>query len=265
METEADMNNSQEGDGGASVRSIGRIGPVIDAITSSADGLTLHDLQEVTRIPRSSLYALCNALVDQNILRRDSGGRYVGSGTLLRWGGRLASRIQLVELSRPVMIRVARQTGFVVNMARMDMDSGQVVFLAKEENEMFHTTARVGSAMPAHSTALGKVLLAYAPMDWRGRYLGNSERSKRTSATLTGALELAEELRVVSLQGWAKDHEENEVGIHAYAAPVFDHTGRVVTALSVAFPSHLDRPQHDSLRRAIIQAASELSRDLGAG
>ena len=72
------------------------------------------------------------------------------------------------------------------------------------------------------------------------------------------------ELTKVRSQGWALDLEEYAEGLHCAAAPVRDQTGRVTSAVGIAGPrSRVEGARLTELTRAVVRAASELSRNLG--
>lgn len=245
-------------------RSLDRVGQVLEQITRSREGCTLAELQTQTAIPRSSLYTLVGSLVAQDMVRREAGGRFVAGPALVRWGARVIQWLDLRDVARPWMVTLAKNTGFVVNLAEIDDDRRGIIFLAKEQCGEFHTTAQVGSRMPMHSTALGKILLAHAPMEWRGRYLAEVPLVARTAATITKPRVLAEELERVREQGWSEDHQENEVGVCAIAAPIRNYTGHVVAALSVALPDQGFEQWRPAVISQTVEAARAISRELGA-
>jgi DNA-binding IclR family transcriptional regulator len=244
-------------------RSLDRVGEVLDRITARPGGLSLADLHAATQIPRSSLYILLGSLAAQSIVQRDAAGTYRPGPALVRWAGRILRRLDMQQAALPVMTALAQATGFVANLGRLDAERGEVVFLAKVEAGPFSTTARVGSRMPLHSTALGKVLLAFAPLEVRGRYLATGPLSARTSATITDPERLSAHLDMVRATELAEDREENEPGVAAVAGPVRDWTGHVVAALSVAMPAETDAALRRDVGEQVRRAARRISEELG--
>jgi IclR family KDG regulon transcriptional repressor len=130
------------------------------------------------------------------------------------------------------------------------------------------TALRLGSRLPLHATALGKVLLASADDDRREAYdrecIGAGLEA-RTPATLVHRAKLLDELRAVAAAGSAIDLEECEPGVVCAAAPVYDATGAVIAAISVSAPTV--RVSEDDLHRrvvpAVVAAAVRLSGQLG--
>jgi DNA-binding IclR family transcriptional regulator len=131
------------------------------------------------------------------------------------------------------------------------------------------TSLRVGSRLPAHCTALGKVLVGCSPKGLQETYhrqiVSSGRLEARTPFTITDPSKLLEHLRTVGSQGYAMDLEESELGVSCAAAPVFDSSGRVAAAVSVSGPSF--RLGADVLLSKVLPillaAAAHLSEGLG--
>jgi IclR family acetate operon transcriptional repressor len=75
---------------------------------------------------------------------------------------------------------------------------------------------------------------------------------------------LKAELKLIRQRGYAMDDEEIEEGLRCVGAPVIDHSGRVVAAISIAGPAfRLTEDRIPAVARSVIRAASELSVELG--
>src|SRR5215213_5018030 len=86
----------------------------------------------------------------------------------------------------------------------------------------------------------------------------------RTAHTITDPALLAAELDRVRARGVAEDHAENELGARCLAAPIFDHGGAVIAAVSVSSPeSRLDDGRAAEVADAVQAAAQEITRRLG--
>jgi IclR family KDG regulon transcriptional repressor len=178
-----------------------------------------------------------------------------------------ASR-SLLRLARPVLEDLVRCSGESAHIA--ELRDFQVVHLDGEgSDQLVQTGLRIGSALPAHCTALGKVLLAFAAAEQRERYdrevAARGGLALRTPRTIDDRDKLLEHLHGVAAQGFALDLEECGRGLCCVAAPVFDAAGRAVAAVSVSGPAF--RLPEDDLRRAVLPnvlaAAQHLSRQLG--
>ena len=111
----------------------------------------------------------------------------------------------------------------------------RIIYVDKVDGEQAVTMkSRVGDRGTCHSTSLGKVLLAHRPeSEWR-RYVREFGLTKRTANTITDAAAFYAALEAVRRHGHAIDDVENEDGIRCVAAPVRDHTGAVIAAMSIS-------------------------------
>ena len=174
------------------------------------------------------------------------------------------------------MLRRARQ--ILENLASEAHESAHLAVLRELEvvhldgelaDQMGLAGLRIGRRLPAHCSALGKVLLGCSAEAIRESYdrdvIGESELARRTRETIVDRHKFFEHLRTVAVQGFAIDVEECEVGMCCAAAPVFDATGQVVAALSVSGP--VFRLDDETLLRRIVPmvtaSAERLSHDLG--
>jgi IclR family KDG regulon transcriptional repressor len=124
----------------------------------------------------------------------------------------------------------------------------------------------LGSEMPLHSTAAGKVLLASLEDAEARKLLGHRKLLAITPHTITDPAVLLASLTKVRRQGYATVVEENIPGVLSVGAPITDRSGHVVAALTTAFPKYLDADRTlQGVIPLVTAAAARVSRSLGAG
>jgi DNA-binding IclR family transcriptional regulator len=117
--------------------------------------------------------------------------------------------------------------------------------------------------MLPHCISSGKALLAYLPQQWLERILTKG-LPRFTEKTITDPILLREELKRVRQQGYAVAQEELEAGLSAVAAPIWNHEGQVVAAISVSGPSfRLSSEKLPELAELARRNANEISYQLG--
>ena len=106
--------------------------------------------------------------------------------------------------------------------------------------------------------AAGKLLFAFEPPerqeDWLSRPL-----AAFTPRTVTDSKRLKAEASRIRRQGWAQDRGESAPSIYAYAAPIRDHDGGVLAAVSIPFLHGTAREEVASIRHATIRMADDIS------
>jgi IclR family KDG regulon transcriptional repressor len=133
-----------------------------------------------------------------------------------------------------------------------------------ESRHTIRMFSRVGRRIPLYCTAIGKVLLAFSRGEERESALKGVRQLAFTQKTLTTRAALYAELERIQQQGFALDDEEHEEGIHCIGAPVFDHTGAVVAAISASWPGfRYEREEEGAKVDQVKDAAMRISELLG--
>jgi DNA-binding IclR family transcriptional regulator len=166
--------------------------------------------------------------------------RYRLGARCLELGQAFARNRSLLRQARPLLEELSQETGESTHLAVLR--DFEVMHLDGEvADRLVHTSLRVGRRLPAHCTALGKVLLGCAPKGVQETYdrqiVSAGRLAARTALSITDPSKLQEHLRTVGGQGYALDVEECEVGLACAAAAIFDASGRVAAAVSVSGPS----------------------------
>jgi DNA-binding IclR family transcriptional regulator len=145
------------------------------------------------------------------------------------------------------------------------LDGGEIVSIGRAESpHALRMPGAVGRRSPAHCTAIGKVLLAHLPEPEQRAHLASTPLKTLTRRTLVRPDLLLRELRAVRQRGYAIDDEEIYPGVRCVGAPVRNHTGAVVAAISVAGPTtRLPREHFPRFAAEVLKAAGEVSRGLG--
>lgn len=172
--------------------------------------------------------------------------------------------VDYVATARRELDRMAHEhhlNGFVAVLR-----GGRAIYLqAVQADGPVAIRVSLGSEMPLHSTAAGKVLLASLDDGAARKLLGHRKLAAITSHTITDPAVLLASLARVRRQGYATVVEENIPGILSVGAPITDRGGNVVAALSTAFPKYLDADRTlQGVIPLVTAAAQRVSRSLGA-
>lgn len=223
-------------------------------------GLTA--LAEELSLNKTTVFRLVGALEREGMLSREPGRDVYRLGPeLIVLGAQALRSADLREVARDQLHTLAERTG---ESATLEVLVGDDTLILDEVLGRFLLggSAEIGTRWPAHATSTGKVLLA-AALQQGGTLPDRLEA--RTPRTITSAARLERELEHIAEQGYAVAMEELEPGFVAIGAPVHNHEGRVVAALSIGGPTGrvaVDRIPH--LGSLVRSAADEVSRRLGA-
>ena len=172
--------------------------------------------------------------------------------------------VDYVATARRELDRLAHEhhlNGFVAVLR-----AGRAIYLqAVQADGPVAIRVSLGSEMPLHSTAAGKVLLASLDDAAARKLVGTRKLAPITPHTITDPAVLLASLAKVRRQGYATVVEENIPGILSVGAPITDRAGGVVAALSTAFPKYLDADRTlQEVIPLVTAAALRVSRSLGA-
>ncbi|WP_251865262.1 IclR family transcriptional regulator [Achromobacter sp. Marseille-Q4962] len=162
---------------------------------------------------------------------------------------------------RAVLAQLVGKLGETCNLTAPDGD--QVVYMERvETTEPLRLFFAVGSHVPMHCTASGKLFLASMNRLERGRVLARLPLTRNTPRTLTDPARLEEELERLAARGIGIDNEEFVRGMSAVAVPVRDAADRVVAAVACHAPTA--RVLLDDLLRAVpvLQGAARALQDV---
>lgn len=168
----------------------------------------------------------------------------------------------LQRLATAELGALASETGETSTLAVLAGSEAMNVAAVESPRPIMHT-GWVGRRLPLHATASGKVLLAWNTSA-RVKQLVPTHPKRLTDRTITRVDELIRQLGEVRKNGYSVAWAELENDLAAVAAPVRDHTGSVIGALSVGAPvSRADAERLAFCVRAVVKAADSLSARLG--
>ncbi len=215
--------------------------------------------------PKAVVHKILATLEQGRFVQQDPVSRHYRLGPgIMELAGVFLSEDPLTREGTPLLKALARDTGHTAALAVLD--AFEVLYVdVIEGTAALKTNARAGDRRPAHATGSGKVLLADLPADVLDQLLGRNVLRVLTPHTIVDPERLREQLISVRASGFALNMEERLAGMVGVAAPVRDHSGKAIAAVSIAFPRHLsgDTAVEDGIRQ-VMKTAQTLSLRLGA-
>lgn len=212
---------------------------------------------------KPAVYRLVRTLVAVGGLRQTDRGYVPGPG-LISLGQAALRATRLPEVARPHLERVHDALEETVVLTVLDGD--EVVYVERiEADKLLIPRTRPGSRLPAYATSTGQVLLSGLDDDEVRRRLADREFVPLGPNTLRSMDELIERLNEIRRIGYGINDEELTAGHRSVAAPVRDHTGEIVAAVSVSVPS-VRVSRSDLIRFAtevLVPATDAISAELG--
>lgn len=229
MPSKTDLNHLQTG-----TRAITRALEVLCCFSSAKPEWGISEMALDLGYSRSVIHRILTTLEMERFVERTASRRYrLGTRALLvGQTSRVSNR--LIWEAEPRLDALAVNVKGVAHLGILE--GSEVVELARSTARRLPMAAeRPHFRMPAHATALGKVLLAYSPANVRDRYFSLRRNLRRfTEKTICSPSVLNSHIQTVATQGYALDDEECKLGFRCVAIPVYDAEGKLMAALSVS-------------------------------
>lgn len=244
-----------------SVQSLDRAFALLEAVADAGGSARLTELATTTGLPLPTIHRIVRSLVSGGYLRQEPSRRYALGPRLIHLGDR-AGRM-LGVWATPHLGELVAAFGETANMAMLEGDQAVYVAQVPSAHSMRMFT-EVGRRVSAHSTGVGKALLAQLGDSEVVTLLRRTGMPARTGCTLTSPDALLAELTWIRERGWAMDDEEHESGVRCLAVPVPD--APTLVAISVSGPTARVTPERLGAVLPLLQrVAGELSGQLRGG
>jgi len=221
----------------------GRLLSVLGAFEASTRPLSISEIAAKTGLPQSTTYRMVGDLETWGALAKNADGSYqVG---LRIWElGQHAGLSQREHVVRPFLQDLFDLAHENVHMAVRQGASALYVDKIYGSRKL-PVVSRIGSKLPLHSTAVGRVLLAAEPTWFVKTYLDKKLVAPTAKTTLDrDALEI--ELRAVHRQGFALTVEQMRLGASSIAVPVVVN-GETIASVGIVVES----AREDELQRLL--------------
>lgn len=207
---------------------------IIEYLASVQTAKDLGVISNELGLNKSTVYRFLATLSQLGYVTQEpTNGKYSLGSKVVWLASQFLDGLDLRTLAHPYLQQLSEETGETVHLAIVD--NYEVVYIDKiKGRQPVDMRSSVGNRMPAHSTGLGKALLAYQDMSAWSFYANAIGLRRYTQNTITDPEFFYEEMVSIQNQKYAIDNCENEDGIRCVAVPIFDHTGKVIAALSVS-------------------------------
>jgi IclR family KDG regulon transcriptional repressor len=237
---------------------------ILLTLARSNRAMSLAELSSALGVSRSTVYSILATLQDHGFVIKDPQQKSYQLGVAtFELGSAYLRRVNLIPAFNECAQRIVAACRETVKLAILD--GRDVVYLGKQDGlHSVRLVAQIGSRMPAHATAVGKVLLAQLSNQAVEELYAGYELRALTANTISDLPSLLARLDLVRQQDYDYDYAESSSGIHCVAAPVRDHSGGVVAAVSIGVPNdRLSPAWMQELTELLLTHVRELSRTLG--
>ena len=238
---------------------------LLNVFSFSERKLSLNTMAARTGIPRATAFRLLSTLEQAGFVSKVGAEYHLGIKCLVL-GNVVAADLDVREKAHPHLVALRDLTRETTHVAVLHQ--WQVVYLERvpSPQPVGFMQSRAGAILPAHCTALGKTLLAYHSESLVAAWAASVTLEALTPYTLTSGSRLLDELSLIRARGYGVDEQEHEIGVRCIAAPIRNHRGEVVAAISVAGPEYRmpETVEGSAMVAQVCASARAISRELGA-
>jgi IclR family transcriptional regulator, KDG regulon repressor len=227
--------------------------------------LSAREVTERLDLPRTTVHELLVTLEARSYLISIPGQpvQYRLGMPLFQLGAAFAGRLDLVREAQSVARDVAAACDEAVHVAVLD--GADVIYLVKvDSTHPVRMVSGVGRRLPAHCTAVGKILLADLDPASLDAVLAKGTLPGMTPDSITDPDHLRAHLERVRAEGVAVDVRESDSAMRCVAAGIRDHSGATIAAMSISAPIIRWTPQaHEERTELVREGAATLSARMG--
>lgn len=242
------------------MQSIDRAMEIIKLLVAnvSEDGLSITELSNESGLPVSSMHRLLKAMAVHGMIRQDEKTKRYNLGNIwLEYGLHMYDTIDYVSTIRPELVRLAELTEESIYLSQPMGDEALITERIDIEQHAIRVYDKLGSRIPMHIGAANKSMLAYMSNGEVKKILNSSVPKEEQSA-------FRELLERIYAQGYAISHSERTEGTTSVGAPIFNHFGKVQSAVSVGVVSYnLTEERLASLVQLVTETSKRISAKLG--
>jgi DNA-binding IclR family transcriptional regulator len=240
------------------IRAVGRALAIFDAYDNEHLSLSLQEIAERIRMPKTTAFRLVNTLERTGFLVRMDNQRYCLSLKLARLGGLVRSTLSILEIARPVMLQVNEQVTETIALNAV-VGNERMVLDAVDTPSPLMSMARPGERQPLLLGASGRILMAYMKPEVLEAVLKANVRAPDFDRAA-----FDREIARFKRQGYAVTRGQRVPGLTAIAVPIFDIHDDVKYSLALTGPSVRVDPRDHELADVMVAAGRDISSRLGA-
>jgi IclR family pca regulon transcriptional regulator len=241
---------------------------ILSCFTPKRPVLGIADIADELGMSRSTTHRYVITLLALGYLEQGASRKYRLGLRVTDLGMSALNSTGLREHAHPYLEELRQRSSYTVSLAVLD--GPEILYIDRVRSfrrgqGQVNGDVTTGSRLPAHSTAMGKLLLANLPEADQRELIASMKLTKHGPNTITGKKALREELDEVLDASFAVDDEELARNLHSIAAPVRNERREVVAAVDIAAPSSMISLDElvDALGPHLISTADRISARLG--
>lgn len=216
--------------------SINRVLDILDTVARADKPISATEINETLNLPKATAHRLCAALESQGyLLKKLNGKSYMPGNRLYDMAVGVLTHSRFRALRHAILKSLSEEIGETCNIAYPD--GMQMTYSDRVETQwILRLQVPIGSSVPLHCTASGKLYLSTLPKDKLESIVNKLDLTAMTKNTITDKTRLIKQVASIRENQLSIDNEELFDGIIALAVPITDSQGRFYSSLAFQAP-----------------------------
>nr|WP_106780491.1 IclR family transcriptional regulator [Lysinibacillus timonensis] len=246
------------------IQSVSRALEILQLFDENHRSFSIKEISTKLDLNKSTVHSILKTLKHYGYIIQDSEtAEYSLGWSLYERGNLLMSQIDIKPKARKHLMKLNQQTNETVHLV-IRVDSEPLYIDKINGNNTIVINSSIGRKVNLHSSAVGKILMAYLEQSEIDSIMKNYDFKPTTGNTILNYNDYLTELENVRSLGYAVDNEENEAGIYCLSMPVYDYTQKVVAAISVSSPTvNFTETKKKEILDYLERCTLDLSMELG--
>lgn len=245
------------------IQSIVKASKILELILNENRHMGISDFSRHLNMPKATIQNMVFTLEQVGYIEKDPMTMKYRLGPLLfQMGMHYANNMDLTILARVWLEKLCSEYNESTRAGIM-MGEKVIVVMEIDPDNSYIAFPGPGSVIPAHTSAIGKILLAYMPDKRRKRIIDNTSFTPLTEKSITTAEALQAELAEINNSGIAFDREESLKGLTCVAGPIFNHKSECIASISLSGNTERMESRLTEITNAVIYVCRRVSEQMG--
>ncbi len=245
------------------INSVRKAIQVMYLFSASEPRLTLTEISRRLNMPKSTAHSILNTLLSDGFIERVANDEYALGTEILVLTQKVRVNVELRDRAAPYLRELADQCHESVYLTIRDKDHVLYIYAIESSRRLIARTA-VGDRAYMHCTGVGKAILSELPAEECEEIVARVGLPSITQNTITDLALLKQNLTQTHERGYSRDNQENELRNFCVGAPLFDATGKVIGACSVAGTDpEIIGAREPELSEHLLRTSLTISRNMG--
>ena len=231
---------------------------IMELLVNHPQGIGLTKIAKSLSLSSPSVHRFMSILMEEGWVDQNQHKKYFLTFKITSLGEKYLRKQEIREIAHPFLLKLRDQVGETIHLGVLQ--GNLIVYLDKiDSKQTIQLASHVGSSVPCHCTALGKIILAFSDEEKVKSILSTVEWIKYTENTIDNIDDFVKELFLTKERGYSIDNVEWERGIRCFAAPIMNYEKKVIAAVSVSGPAFL---QSEEVNKNIISNMLNISKEI---